>query len=61
MSLENMPRKKSHKDYTLYDFMYMKYPEKASQQRQKVDQWLSKAERNGWKQDCYWVQNSFLG
>lgn len=28
------------KDYLLYDFIYMEYPEQAHLQRQKIDQWL---------------------
>ena len=36
-----------HGDYTLYDYMHMKYPEWANQQRQRVYEWLSKAERTG--------------
>ena len=38
-----------HRDYTSYDYMQMKYPEWANQQRQRVYEWLSKAERTGGK------------
>ena len=36
-----------HRDYTLYDYTHMKYPEWPNQQRQRVYEWLSKAERTG--------------
>lgn len=32
--------KKKMKDHTLYDFIYMKHPEKVDLQGQKVSQWL---------------------
>ena len=36
-----------HRDYTLYDSTHMKYPEWPNQQRQRVYEWLSNAERTG--------------
>ena len=55
-----IPNERVTKGHTLYNPVYMKWPEKASLKRKKMDQWLWVAGRtggvSGWQLRDAWFQ-----